>query len=263
MRLHRTFLALLLLGAPSRILAQEVTGPMAPFARMVGGEWKMTALAGTSTYDIWHWGPGKHSVRVMTHGIDPERKPWRELQVFYWHPGRKQVRYLGLSPVLQGVSEGTIKFDGDTAVGVFVIHQFHQTYGRRKMGLRWTFDGPDKYHDVLLEASGPEGLKPMNEWDHFRSMTLTPVRPIIAEEMPKYPEYLKPLEPLVGHTFEATGEWAVGDTVHIQTTFEWVPFTVGIYARTVALTKESEPTLPLESYIFHHTETGGLRCLAL
>ena len=76
----------------------KVADPMASFARMVGGEWRMTAQSGTSMFDTWHWGPGKHSLRVMTDGSGADGKPWRELQAVYWHPGRKQVRLLGLSP---------------------------------------------------------------------------------------------------------------------------------------------------------------------
>jgi hypothetical protein len=157
------------------------------------------------------------------------------------------------------VSEGTIKFEGETADGVFDLYQ---TYGRRKMGLRWTFDGPDKYHDVLLEDTGG-GLKPMNEWDHFRSKGPPAPRPRFAEEEPKLAEHLKPFESLLGHTWEARGAWDAGEAFHIQTTLEWVPYADGIYARVVAPTKDGEPTHLLDAYFFHHTGTKALRCLAL
>ncbi len=215
MRLHHTVIALSLIAALSACTAAQnqssdaspvqepapaqrrapldVANPMASFARMVGGEWRQTALRGTSTFDTWHWGPGKHSMRVMTDGsgssVVPE--PWRELQVFYWHPGRKQVCLLGMHPdipaVGRGVSEGTITFEGETAEGVFDLYQ---TGGRRKMGLRWTFDGPDKYHNVLLEATGPDGLKPMNEWNHFRSKGPPAPRSPTTGEAPKLAEHL-------------------------------------------------------------------------
>lgn len=245
---------------PQESTPAKVTDPMASFARMVPGEWRMTVLAGTSTYDVWHWGPGPHSMRVMTDGTTPDGSPWHELQVFYWHPGRKQVRLFGLSPFARGVSEGTIQFEGETAEGVFDLYQ---TFGRRKMGLRWSFDGPDKYHDVLLEATGPDGLKPMNEWDHFRSKGPPAPRPPTTEEAPKLAEHLKPLESLLGHTWEAKGNWAAGDAFHIQSTFEWVPYVEAVYLRTVGLTKDGEPTHLLDAYVYHHVGTGALRCLAL
>jgi hypothetical protein len=238
----------------------KVANPMASFARMVSGKWRMTALAGTSTFDTWHWGPGKHSMRVMTDGSGGGGEPWRELQVFYWHPGRKQVCLLGLSPFARGVSEGTIKFEGETADAVFDLYQ---SGGRRKMGLRWAFDGPDKYHETLLEATGPDGLKPMNEWDHVRSKALPAMRPPTALEVPKPSERLKVLEPFLGHTWEARGDWATGDAFHVQSTFEWVPYAEGIYARTLALTKDGERMLLLDAYFYHHTGTNAMRCLAL
>jgi hypothetical protein len=219
----------------------------------------MTAQAGTSTYDIWHWGTGKHSVRVMTHGTDSEGNPWHEMQVFYWHPGRKQVRLLGLSPFAQGVSDGAIKFKGETAYAVFDLYQ---TGGRRKMGLRWVFDGPDKYYDILLEDTGA-GLERMNEWNPFRSYGPPAPCPPTAEEAPKFPQRLKALEPFLGHTWEAKGDWATGDALHIQSTFEFVPYADGIYAHVIAPNKDGEPLHLLDGYVYHHTGTGALRCLAL
>ncbi len=248
---------------PQESTPAKVADPMASFARMVPGEWRMTALRGTSTFDTWHWGPGRHSMRVMTDGSGSEvvPEPWRELQVFYWHPGRKQVCLLGLSPYARGVAEGTIKFEGETADGVFDLYQ---TGHRRKLGLRWTFDGPDKYHDILLEATGPDGLKPMNEWDHFRSKgPPAPRQPTVEKEVPRPSEHLRSLTSLLGHTWEAKGDWASGEAFHIQSTVEWVLYADGIYVRVLAPTKGGEPTHLLDAYIFHHTGAGVLRCLAL
>ncbi len=276
MRLDHTFIALSLVAAqfacaaaqdesPDARPAQEpapakVADPMASFARMVSGEWKMTAQAGTSTFDIWHWGPGKHSIRVMTDGSGAAGEPWRELQVFYWHPGLKQVCLLGLSPFARGVSEGTIQFDGETADAVLDLFQ---TGGRRKMGLRWAFDGPDKYRETLLEATGPDGLKPLAEWDLVRSKAAPAKRAPTAGEAPKPSERLKVLEPFLGHTWEAKGDRATGKAVHIQSTFEWVPYAEAIYARVVAPSQDGEPRHLVDAYFYHHTGKDALRCLAL
>lgn len=271
MRLHRTFIVLSLIVALSACAAQqgkstdakperEVATPMASFARMVPGEWRVTAQSGTSMFDTWHWGPGKHSMRVMTDGSDAVGNPWRELQVVYWHPGRKEVRLLGLSPFQRGVMEGSIKLEGETADAVFDLYQ---TGVHRKMGLRWVFDGPDKYRETLSEATGPAGLTPLAEWEFVRSKTLTAMRPPTTEEAPKSSEHLKALASLLGHTWEAKGDRATGDASPIRSTFEWVPYADGIYARTFALTKDGEPIHLLDAYFYHHTGTGALRCLAL
>jgi len=131
------------------------------------------------------------------------------------------------------------------------------------MGLRWAFDGPDKYHETLLEATGPDGLKPMNEWDHFRSQGPPAPRSPTAEVAPQPSEHVKALESLLGHTWKAEGDWATGVAFHIQTTIEFVPYADGIYSRTVALTRAGEPTHLLDAYFYHHTGTNALRCLAL
>jgi hypothetical protein len=238
----------------------KVADPMASFGRSVSGEWRQTAQSGTSMFHTWHWGPGKHSIRRMTDGSDAGGKPWREVQVFYWHPGRKQVRLLGVSPFARGVSEGTIKFEGGTAEGVFDLYQ---TGGRRKMGLRWAFDGPDKYRDTLLEATGPDGLEPLVELEHVRSKPPATPRRRTVEGASKPSERLKALEALLGHTWEAKGDWAAGDAFHVQSTFGWVPLADAIYARVLAPGKDGESVHVLDAYFYHHTGTNALRCLAL
>ncbi len=279
MRLHHSSIALSLIAALSACSARhdknpnakpaqentptEVANPMASFARMVGGEWRMIVQSGAGMFDTWHWGPGRRSLRVMTHGESAAGEPWRELSVVYWHPARRQTCRFGVGPFRQSLWDGTMTFDGHTATGV---SDLYQTSDHRKMGLRWTFDGPDKYHDVLLEDSGA-GLKTLAEWDRVRATTLTPVSPPPADKLPKFPERLKALESLQGHTWETTGH-AAGDLAnealsHIQSTVEWVPFADGIYVRVMAHRKGGEPLHLLDAYVYHHTGTGALRCLAI
>ena len=240
--------------------AAKVADPMASFARLLPGEWRVTAQSGTSMFHTWHWGPGRHSMRRMTDGSDAGGNPWRELRVVYWHPGRKQVCLLGLTPFQSGVMEGTIQFEEERGEAAFDLYQ---TGVRRKMGLRWTFEGPDKFHETLLEATGPAGLTPLAAWDHVRFNAPTATRPPDAEEAPKSSERLKALEPLLGHTWEAEGAWATGGAFHVQSTFEWIPLVDAIYVRVVAPNQGGEPTHLLDAYLYRHTGTGALRCLAL
>ncbi len=231
---------------PAQEASSEAVDPMGTFARLVGGEWRQTAQSGKSMFHTWHWGPGKHSIRRMTDGSGAGGEPWREVQVFYWHPAHKQVRGLGVSPFARGVSEGTIKFEGETAEVVFDLHQ---TGGRRRMGRRWAFDGPDKYRDTLLEDSGPGGFKPLVEWVHVRSKPPATPRPRTVEGA-KPSDRLNALEPLPGHTWEAP---------HARSTIEWVPLADAVYARVVG--KDGEHLL--DAYVYHHTGANVLRCLAL
>ncbi len=84
MRLHHTVIPLSLVAAlfactavqdesPDAKPVQEpapakVANPMASFARMVSGEWRVTFLNGSSMFDRWNWGPGKHSMLAQTYG---------------------------------------------------------------------------------------------------------------------------------------------------------------------------------------------------
>lgn len=237
--------------------------PLAPFARMVGGEWRMVVQSGMGMFDTWHWGPGRHSLRVMTHGESAAGEPWRELSVIYWHPARRQICRFGVGPFRQSLWDGTMTFDGHTATGV---SDLYQTSDHRKMGLRWTFDGPDKYHDVLLEDSGA-GLTTLAEWDRVRATTLTSVRPPPADKLPKFPERLKALESLHGHAWETTGHaqgaWGEAALSHFRSTVEWIPYADGIYIRVINPRSDGETAHLLDAYLYHHTGTGELCFLAL
>ena len=133
--------------------------------------------AGTGLYETWHWGPGRHSLRVMTDGIGGDGKPWRELGVVYWHPGRKQVRSLELSTYRAGVAEGTIKFEGEASDAII---DMYQTGDHRKLKSRWTFDGPDKYRDELLESTGAEYFR-LAAWNRRRIAPPATPRPRAVE----------------------------------------------------------------------------------
>lgn len=228
-------------------VSAEVAKPMASFARMVGGEW-----SGLSALQAWHWGPGRHSMRGG------------ELEVIYWHPGRRQVRLLSMHAdipaVGRGSGEGTIEFEGETANGVLDLYQ---PRGLRKLAMRWVFEGPDKYRDTLLEDSGT-GFKPLAEWERIRVPKQSDSPPRAAEKTLNSPEHLKAFEPLLGRTWEAqasAGDSVTGKAVHIQSTFEFVPDYV--YWRVLAPSKDGEPAHLLDAYFYQDVRTGTLRCLAL
>jgi hypothetical protein len=238
--------------------------PMARFEGKVRGEGKITFASGTSIYTTRHWGPGKHSLREMTHGEDAEGNPSRGLGVLYWHPGRRQIRVLALDDWDCGVGEGTITFEGERSESVIDLHQ---TRGLRKLVSRAVPIGPGKTRLSLLERTGPETLTPLTEWISVHSDTITPVRPIPADKLLKRSKHLEPFDPLLGGTWESTGDakgdWANGAALNLQSTIEWLPLVDGIYARTMAPSQGDEPVHLLDAYFFHHTGTRRLRCLAL
>jgi hypothetical protein len=236
---------------------------MAGFSRLIGGEWRMTAASGTSMFDTWHWGPGRHSVRMLTDGQGADGSPWRALQAVYWHPGDAQVRLLALNPYAESVAEGTITLEGDIADAVF---DMHQTGHRRRLRSRWTFTGADTYHDELLEATGTAGYAPLAAWDRVRVVPREEKGPAVAAEARTPTAHLRAFEALLGHTWEAKGEWARGASpgaLHVQSTFEWVPLANGVYVRVVAPGKDGGAAHVLDAYVYHHTGAGVVRCLAL
>lgn len=232
---------------------------MRSFERFIGGEWRMTSASGTSMFDRWHWGPGEHSVRVMTDGQAADGRPWRELQAFYWHPGRKQIALLGLSPYKSGVSEGTIVFDGDRAEAIIDLHQ---TGGLRRVQLQWSFQDRNRYHEALLERIGSGDYEPLTDWIHIRGDT-SGARLSAAEDAPPSSGPLRPFGPLLGHRWEGSAPRAGAESLRLESTFEWVPYANGIYERILTLSADGVATHRMDVYIYHHTGRDLLRALAL
>ena len=230
----------------------EGASPMAAFARMIGGEWKVTFESGESAFGSWHWGPGRHSI----HG--------GELEVIYWHPGHKQIRLLSLHADILGVGrdsgEGTMSFEGETASGVLNLQQ---PRALRKLAMRWSFDGPDAYRDTLMEDSG-SGFTTLAEWQRFRVPQRPESPPAAASESLKLPEHLKALEPLLGRTWEAQVE-ASGpvkqDAIQVHTIFEFVPDYV--YGRVLVPSRDGAHAHLFDVFCYQDVRTSDLRCLAL
>jgi hypothetical protein len=260
-----------------------VVNPMLPFEMMIGGRWKMTAQSGTSMFDTWHWGPGRRSLRVMTDGQSADGRPWRSVSVYYWHPGLTEIRTLGLQPVFRGINEGSITFDGQRAEG---FSQLHQTGGTREMGLRWTFEGKDKYRDELLE-NGPEGYYVMNKWERFRVGVADAAGGGVSEgkdartalgagegvldaragATPGLSALMEPFGTLLGRRRERTWEFAaVGQHAgapRSRTTFEYVPYADAIYGRVDEISTSGAASHSMDVYLYHHTSARVLRCLAV
>lgn len=246
----------------SEPVAVKDLGPMASFARMVTGEWRL----GTVQVDTWRWGPGKHSMHVQTVGSDGRGSPWRELMVYYWHPGHKQVCLLGFHPDIpgigRGVASGKIEFNDQTVTTTFDLYQPSDPVGKcRKMGGRWVFDGPNKYHEVLLEDNG-NGLVPLAEWDYVRSVERSKHPALAVDKAPTPSKNLTAFESLLGRWRVRDGGSADGD-IEVQSTLEWVEYLDVIALRGMERTQVGGSTHLLDAYMYHHVGTDSLHCLAL
>ncbi|MBL8892353.1 MAG: hypothetical protein JNL67_20425 [Planctomycetaceae bacterium] len=235
----------------------EITSPLAKFARMLNGEWR------GRQYDTWDWGPGKHSLRVITHGESAD-KPWRELSVLYWHPSRKQIHTLGLNPFERSVSEGTVKFENETMETVSTLYQ---TGVERHMVLRDSFRSPDNYQSKLFEKNAQGKLEPLAEWNIVRAKTRTPMRLTQPEDLPQPSIHLQALEPFLGHVWKKIGatkdDWTNSESSEVQSRFEWVPYADYVYVRTDHKADNGEITALLETYFYYHPALKTLRFLAL
>jgi len=177
------------------------------------------------------------------------------------------VRLLGLRPDIpglgRGVAEGTMQFDGESADAVFDLYQPGHPRKPRKMGLRWVFDGPDAYHETLLEATGSAGLAPLGEWEYVRTTPSAGERPRPTEAQPVPAAHLKAFEALLGHTFEGTAAGPAGDGLRVRMSFEWIPYVEAIRARVIAPAENGDPAQILDAYVYQHPTKDELECLAL
>jgi len=236
--------------------------PMAAFGRMVPGEWRLGAMQ----TDRWTWGPGQHSISMHTTGFAGGTTPWRELGIYYWHPGRKQVRTLGFHPdipeVGRGVAVGTIAFDGDAALGTFELHQRNRRgVDRREMGVRFTFDGPDALREVLLEDSGA-GLQPLVEWDLVRSTDRTEPPAPAPDDAPDPSPNLRAFLPLLGE-WQAVGEHGADRDADIRTTVESMDYLDVVAVRVTAQGAGAEAHHLLDAYLYVDIGSDSLRSLVL
>ncbi|HVJ81635.1 MAG TPA: hypothetical protein VNC50_11240, partial [Planctomycetia bacterium] len=259
----RVPLSLVLLAALAAAAAAQPPAkdadPLVPFARIVGGEWKTTFASGKSMVDVWHWGPGRRSLRVITHGDAAAGGPWRGVEIIYWHPGRKEIRSLSLNPYAQSVSEGVVKLEGDTAE---TVADLHQTGRLRKITTRREFAGPEKNRVSLLEETAPGKLTPLVAWDYIRSKTLTPIVPPAAAKARKAPDRLAALEPLLGRVWKTSLNLGDGNQP-VETIFERIPHLDVLYGRSFAFIVNGVPDHAFDIYLYHHVGAGRLRCLAL
>lgn len=256
--------------------AAEVAAPIADagrvasingFERLVGGEWKVTMASGEVGIHAWQWGPGRHSIRQVASLSNADADPWAG-EVMYWHPGHDRVCVMSMHGdipgVGRGITEGTMTFEGDSD---FCISDLYQPPGRRKIGNRRTFDGPDKYREELLEDGG-QGLQPLNSWNFVRVRDRVVTKVNKPEEAsPELPAHLTFFEPLIGREWEAMcesiGVLASERAVPVVTTFKLIASLEVMFVRVSAPGKDGEATNLMEAYFYHHLGTGKVRCLAL
>lgn len=234
-----------------------VSVPMAAFARMEPGEWRL----GTTHATTWTWGPGGHSIRAHRIGSDVDDNPWRELLIYYYRPDRKQIHLLSFHPDIpgigRGVGQGTFEIDGDSAAASL---ELDQPRARRKLASRWTFEGPDKYRETLLEHNGRR-LAPIAEWEYVRSM-----EPAASPEADPEPDRIPTPSKNIRAFVPLLGPWESREQVNgsrLGTTFEWMEYLDVVSMRLDWASGTGTTEQLLVAYLYHHVGRNELRCLAL
>ncbi len=241
---------------PWKAEAQQAADPMASFAHLMGGEWRLGMTDLRAQRDIWRWGPGKHSVSARTTNLKGEGESTSGSQrVLYWHPGREKVVMLALFWT-DLVGEGVVTVSGEQVNFAYDLH--YPNGVTRPLTIDWDFDGPDRYRSTLTEDLGREAPSVLAAWDYVRSASFTPA-PATAREAPNPVKHLKAFEPLAGHTWEAMAANGAG----VRTTFEWIPYVEAISMRTVAATEDGDGAHLLDGYIYRHPVKNTLHYLAL
>ncbi len=215
---------------------------LAPFARMIGGEWRVTFQSGTKQFDRWRWGPGRHSVVAETYGPDAAGNPWRVWSVYFRQPGSDGVRLISLHPrageLGRGIAEGTAVMEGERMVARTTLRQSGRVDQPRHIETRWEFHGPDAYRAALAEDGG-RGLEEFVAWEYTRSRELSAL-PAVAEGAEAPSGALAFVRDLVGPTWTAEGRSAEGVPLDAKATFDWIPY-LGILHAQISFAPRDQP----------------------
>lgn len=200
---------------------QKITGPMSQFERLTSGEWRMKSVGGSQFFETWRYGPGGHSVRKFTHGVNlhDNNRPWREVEVFFWNPVEKKVNLIGFSPFMSGVGRGSIDLKPGRFESRFELNQGGDI---RKLGHEIAFQGKDMFQETLYESVNGQPYVVGNQWNHVWSKAVTPVPVLNSPETPKPTGAQTILAAFAGKAWQGTSP--VKGIGTYRTDFEWIPY---------------------------------------
>jgi hypothetical protein len=232
---------------------------------MTAGEWRVTFASGTTQFDRWAWGPGRHSVESETYGTDAMGAPWRALAIYYWHPADRTIRVMSAHPEVAtigwGIAEGAADTSDARIVARMSLTQSVRADVPRALETRFDFADSYRYHATLLEDVG-NGFVPLVDWSYARSRELSAL-PAVTAEAATPSERMALFAPLVGapRRFVREGE-GEGAALAVDATFEWIPY---IKAIRVRLTIHAETPLgrTVDVYLFRAADDSTIRVVAL
>lgn len=126
------------------------TNPLAPFERLIGGEWHQPG-----NYQVIEWGVGQKVV-TSRHYFLMDGQPVLVSEGFwFWHPGEQAIKgYFVAIEMPVEVFEYTTTFEGNKMVSE--LKAFNPDGGEENYVEEWEFSGDDQY-EFSLYAITPEG----------------------------------------------------------------------------------------------------------
>lgn len=239
---------------------EKVTGPMSQFERLTSGEWRMKSVGGSQFFETWRYGPGGHSVRKFTHGVNlhDNNRPWREVEIFYWHPGEKKVRTIGFSPYKASVSRGSIELKAGKLESRFEMNQEGDI---RNLGIEIAFQGKDKFQETLYESVNDQPYVVGNQWNHVWSKTETPVPVLKSTETPKPAGAQAFLTAFADKAWQ--GRSPVKTTGTHRTDFEWIPYANVMNIRSTSKPAKGSTMSQYDLYLYQIPSARRVQAFAL
>jgi len=126
--------------------------PLAPFERLVGGEWHME-----QSHQVFEWAVGGKAIRARSYIASDDAPVLVGEGAWFWHPDDRVIRGYQLADGM-GVDlfEYTSRWEGDTLVSELLAFDAAGTATEYRE--TWEFTGPDAYEWTLFVKT-PHGLQ--------------------------------------------------------------------------------------------------------
>jgi len=239
-------ICLLVLALP----AQAQQEAIAPFERMIDGEWILGSLLnGTVQHDQWRWGPGKHSIIGYTRNTkDFGQSTSGIYRMIYWHPTQQRLKLLAIA---RGglTSDGDVTLDDNSDVHFDLTLYYsdetskaYQVDPVRHLQYGWFFEDDNSYHARWYEdRSGQREI--LSGWHYTRHERDNTIHD-------------EPLKPLTHFKLVETmlGDYNAGDAT---LTLTRIPHAHALRLQT------SSPDESTEGVLYFHEGTDRIQYLGL
>ena len=141
--------------------AADPADPMAPFGRLIGGEWHLG-----DSYQVFEWGVGRRNVRSFSYTLVEGEYALVSEGTWYWHPQEKVYKGIFVAMGMGiGVFEYETKFEGNTMVNK--LKTFDADGNEEHHAETWEFIDHDHYVWTLFSQT-EEGPKKTMEGTFVR-----------------------------------------------------------------------------------------------